>query len=140
LVCKDKICKDKIKSFSASEDGKTLKSTQDLTYDDLKDRLVLELFENTNKLVKLYEKDEDRRNAAFKDTLEILKIMWKVLKDTKDDKGFLAWKTNQYLNKASTDGGQEMSSAVKEFREQFAFIFSINKNNKEIVPVRSLQS
>jgi len=139
LVC-DKICKDKIKSFSASEDGKTLKSTQDLTYDDLKDRLVLELFENTNKLVKLYEKDEDRRNAAFKDTLEILKIMWKVLKDTKDDKGFLAWKTNQYLNKASTDGGQEMSSAVKEFREQFAFIFSINKNNKEIVPVRSLQS
>jgi len=134
------VCKDKIKSFSASEDGKTLKSTQDLTYDDLKDRLVLELFENTNKLVKLYEKDEDRRNAAFKDTLEILKIMWKVLKDTKDDKGFLAWKTNQYLNKASTDGGQEMSSAVKEFREQFAFIFSINKNNKEIVPVRSLQS
>jgi len=134
------VCKDKIKSFSASEDGKTLKSTQDLTYDDLKDRLVLELFENTNKLVKLYEKDEDRRNAAFKDTLEILKIMWKVLKDTKDDKGFLAWKTNEYLNKASTDGGQEMSSAVKEFREKFAFIFSINKNNKEIVPVRSLQS
>jgi len=72
--------------------------------------------------------------------LKFIEIMWKVLKDTKDDKGFLAWKTNQYLNKASTDGGQEMSSAVKEFREQFAFIFSINKNNKEIVPVRSLQS
>jgi len=81
------------------------------------------LIEITDNFVDCCENDE-KKYAAFRQTLEVIKTMWMELKNKRIYRGFLIDKTKEFLDKASTmsESSSELARDLKKFKKDFPSI------------------
>jgi len=82
------------------------------------------LIKITYSFVEIHENDGKEKCAAFRQTLEIIKMMWTKLKNAAIYHGFLINPTQEFLRKASTmsKSSSELARDLKKFKEDLPLI------------------